>query len=208
MNNPLTAIVAYTDYLQKRFEHGQRADTDLERLHRIGEAASRLQRFCRDLTDYSRPESTLLAPIDVHTVLDRALGFCMHGLRSADITVVRSYRDVPLIMGKDTQLTQVFVNLITNASHAMEHGGTLRIDTIRRDNEVLVEVADEGHGIPADVLPRIFDSYFTTKPRGSGIGLGLSIVKQVIVAHGGQVRAAAREPRGTVFSILLPIGMG
>jgi signal transduction histidine kinase len=208
INNPLTAIIAYTDYLQKRMQVRDPSDTDVDRLHRIAEAAGRIQRFCRDLTDYSRPGARLRAPVDLHDVIDRALGFCMHGLRGADITVDRSYRDIPMIQGTDTQLTQVFVNLITNAWDAMPGGGTLSIRTAQDDSFVRIEVADEGGGIPRDVLPRIFESYFTTKARGRGVGLGLSIVKQIIADHGGRVTAAVRDPQGTVFSIELPIGMG
>ena len=113
LNNPLTAIVAYSDYLTRRLKDHELPDSDIGRLMKITEAAMRIQRFCRELTDYSRPTHTLHAPIDIHDVIDRALSFCVHGLRSQDIAVERVYRDVPMVVGVDTALTQVFVNLIT-----------------------------------------------------------------------------------------------
>jgi signal transduction histidine kinase len=207
LNNPLTAIVAYSDFLLKRLESQGIAETDVDRLRRIAEAATRIQQFCRELVDYSRPGG-LHGPVDLHAILDRALGFCMHSLRSAEITVARTYRDIPLVPGVDGQLTQVFVNLFTNAWHAMsESGGTLSIVTRASGESVVVEVADEGLGIEEAALPYIFDSYFTTKPRGQGVGLGLSIVRQIVRDHGGSIGAQRRIPRGTVFHVELPVGM-
>jgi C4-dicarboxylate-specific signal transduction histidine kinase len=210
LNNPLTAIVAYTDFLERRLAMRRAPHTDLERLRRIAEAAARIQHFCRELTDYSRPAGRLHGPIDLHEVIDRALRFCMHGLRDSDITVERRYRDVPIVEGIDGQLTQVFVNLITNAAHAMSgmQGATLNITTRADATHVEVTIADDGHGIPEDTLPRIFDSYFTTKAQGEGVGLGLSIVRRIVSDHGGTIRAENRPEGGTVFSIALPIGMG
>ena len=203
LNNPLTAIIAYADFLSKRLREQGVGDADLERLMRIHEAASRIQVFCRDLTDYSRVSGSLRSRVDLHGVIDRALGFCMHGLRQADITVERVYRDIPMLEGLAPSLTQVFVNLFTNACHAMDGqgGGTLSIHTRLERSRVVVTVADDGPGVAAE---SVFDHYFTTKPRGSGVGLGLAIVKQTIQAHGGSVRAENREPTGAVFSIELP----
>jgi C4-dicarboxylate-specific signal transduction histidine kinase len=205
MNNPLTAILAYSDYLTKRFEARGAEAGDVERLARIGEAAGRIQQFTRELMDYARPAGSLMAPVDLHAVIDRALGFCMHLLRTSDIVVERSYRDIPMVVGMATPLTQVFVNLISNAGHAMDGGGTLGIRTRRRGEHVLIGVADEGHGVAPEHLERMFEPFFTTKSQASGVGLGLSIVRQVIHEHGGTIRAEHREPRGLLFTIELPI---
>ena len=204
LNNPLTAIIAYSDYLTRRMRDSSMPEGDVDRLMKINEAAVRIQRFCRELTDYSRPSGSLQTPVDVREILDRALTFCVHGLRGANITVERVYRDVPAIEGVDTALTQVFVNLITNAWHAMPSGGTLSLRARQGDDRVVVEIADEGHGIPEGDLPRIFDAYFTTKSKGSGVGLGLSIVKQIVSDHRGNIRAEPREPSGTVFVLSFP----
>jgi signal transduction histidine kinase len=205
LNNPLTAIIAYSDYLSRKL-HGHAEDSDLERLNRITEAAHRIQRYSRDLVDYSRPASGLRQPVDLHEVIDRALGFCMHGLRGAAIQVERSYGELPFVEGVDSPLTQVFVNLFTNSWHAMaDTGGTLRIQTRAERNQVIVEVADDGPGIAAEHLARVFDAYFTTKPKGVGTGLGLSIVREIVGDHGGRIQAHNREPRGALFRVILPI---
>jgi two-component system NtrC family sensor kinase len=204
INNPLTAIIAYSEFLAKRLRDREMPEGDVDRLLRINEAATRIQRFCRELTDYSRPAGSLRELCDLGSVIDRALSFCVHGLRSADITVERIYRDVPPILGVETALTQVFVNLITNAWHAMADGGVLSIRTLSRDGWVEAEVADEGCGIDQADLPRIFDAYFTTKQKGSGVGLGLSIVRQIVEDHRGTVRVERGETRGTVFVLSFP----
>ncbi len=204
LNNPLTAIIAYSDYLSRRMTEREMPEGDVDRLHKISEAAVRIHRFCRELTDYSRPAGTLRSQLDLRLVLDNALGFCLHGLRSANITVERLYREIPPVEGMETALTQVFVNLITNAWHAMPDGGTLSLRARAEDDAVIVEVADSGHGIPKANLHRVFDAYFTTKPKGSGVGLGLSIVKKIVGDHGGDIRATATEPQGTVFVLTFP----
>lgn len=206
LNNPLTAVIAFSDYLGRRLSDHAVEPTDLERLERIHEAATRIQRFSRDLVDYSRPAPRLPMPVDLHQVIDRALGFCMHGLRGAEITVERSYHDIPAIQGVESPLTQVFVNLFTNAWHAMAHGGgVLRIETRTLGDRVVVQVSDDGPGIDPQHLTRLFDPYFTTKSPGAGVGLGLSIVRQIVGDHGGSIGAANRAPRGAAFSIELPV---
>jgi signal transduction histidine kinase len=145
--------------------------------------------------------------VAIHAVIDRALGFCMHLLGSSDIVVERSYCDLPMIDGLETPLTQVFVNLITNAWHAMrDDAGTLRLATRREDDMIIIQVSDEGRGIAPENLGRLFDAYFTTKSKTTGIGLGLHIVHQIIVDHGGRISATNREPRGARFTIELPLG--
>jgi len=206
LNNPLTTIMAYSDFLIRRCEEGSGDETMVDRLARIHEAASRIQQFSRQLIDYSRPATLLPGPVAIHTVIDRALGFCMHLLRSSDIVVERSYCDLPVIDGMETPLTQVFVNLITNAWHAMrDSAGTLRLATRRDGDTMIIQVSDEGRGIAPENLGRLFDAYFTTKTKTTGVGLGLHIVHQVIVDHGGRITAANREPRGALFTIELPL---
>ncbi len=204
LNNPLTTIIAYSEFLTRRLRDRQTPAADVDRLLKINEAAVRIQRFCRQLTDYSRPAGSLQTPVDLREVLDSALSFCLHGLRSSNITIERVYQEIPPIGGVDAALTQVFVNLITNAWHAMPDGGALSLRTRSEHGLVMIEIADEGQGISTTDQHRIFEAYFTTKPRGSGVGLGLSIVQQIVNEHRGEIRAEAREPRGTVFVLSFP----
>ena len=205
LNNPLTTIVAYSDFLRRKL--ASRGDpADVERLARINEAAERILRFSRDLTAYSRPANEVPAPVAIHDVIERALVFCEHELDKTGVLIERSFGEVRPVRGVAGQLTQVFVNLFTNAAHAMRpHGGLLTIatsvtDAKDKDREVLVTITDDGHGIwTRGHLERIFEPFFTTKTDGSGTGLGLSIVRSIIQTHGGRISVAGKQPRGTVF---------
>jgi two-component system NtrC family sensor kinase len=207
LNNPLTSIIAYSDYLRKKAERGSGDPADLDRFSRIKEAAERILRFSRDLTEYSRPRKVVPAPVPIHEVIDRALVFCEHELDKTGVMVERNFGDVPPVRGVAGQLTQVFVNLFTNAAHAMrDHGGLLSITTsITESDLVEVTIRDDGHGIDAESLPKIFDPFFTTKTDGAGTGLGLSIVQRIVSNHGGTIRADGSSPQGTVFRVELPI---
>ena len=205
LNNPLTTIVAYSDFLRKKLQRSGGDAADVERLARINEAAERILRFSRDLTAYSRPANEVPAPVAIHDVIERALVFCEHELEKTGVMVERSFGEVRPVRGVAGQLTQVFVNLFTNAAHAMRgQGGLLTITTSATEEEVEVTVSDDGHGIEAENLARIFDPFFTTKTDGSGTGLGLSIVRSIVTSHGGRISVNGHDPQGTVFLLGLP----
>jgi signal transduction histidine kinase len=208
LNNPLTSIVAYSDYLRKKAERTNADPADVERLIRINEAAERILRFSRDLIAYSRPSPEVPAPVSIHDVIERALVFCEHVLVENGIAVDKRFGRVSAVRGVAGQLTQVFVNLFTNASHAMQTvtDGKLTILTSMDPSgeAVVIRIEDQGHGIDADHLPRIFDPFFTTKTDGTGTGLGLSIVRNIVESHGGRICADACADRGTVFEVALP----
>jgi len=208
LNNPLTSILAYSDYLRRKGERAGADPADLDRLARIHEAASRILRFSRDLVTYARPSTERPGPVSIHEVIDRALLFCEHVLDQTGVSVERSFGEIPQVIGVAEQLTQVFVNLFTNAAQAMhDGGGCLEILTEPSEDGAYVRVAvcDNGHGVDSDHLPRIFEPFFTTKTDGTGTGLGLSIVHGIVTAHGGQVHAESREPRGMLFYVNLPV---
>lgn len=209
LNNPLTSIVAYADYLRRRWEQERVESADRERLGRISEAAARVLAFTRDLVAYSRPSSADASAMSVHDVIERAIVFCDHVL-VAGITLVRDYAELPAIRGLHGPLTQVFVNLITNACEAMDpEGGKLTIAT-RHDADrgcVQIVVTDEGHGIRGADIERLFEPYFTTRGDGGGNGLGLNIVQTIVASHGGSVSAGHNEPRGAIFTVELPCGV-
>src|SRR6202171_4378994 len=115
---------------------------------------------------------------------------------------------LPLVPGDPGHLQQVLTNLVGNARHALEQhgqGGTIRLRTKRiGERRVLLEVADDGPGIPQAIQARIFDPFFTTKPAGVGTGLGLAIVLGIVREHGGKLHLTSNLGQGTVFSIELP----
>ena len=210
LNNPLTSIVAYTDWLIRK-QNGTAGGGDpdsLERLRRIGESASRILRFTRDLVAYARPSSEVPVPVSVHTVIDQALAFCEHVLAQHGAQVERRFGEaLPAVRGMHEQLVQVFVNLFTNACHAMPaDGGALVVSTSLTEDglRLAVFVDDNGHGIAPDQLTQIFAPFFTTKVDGRGTGLGLSIVKNIMDNHGAEIRAERTDGGGARFVLLFP----
>jgi two-component system, NtrC family, sensor kinase len=209
LNNPLTSIVGYSDYLRAKAERDQSDPNDVERLRRIGEAAARILRFSRDLMAYARPSIEPPSPVAVHAVVEQALVFCEHLFTQNGVLVHREFAaEVRPVLGVRDQLTQVFVNLFTNACHAMEsRGGTLRVMTEidRARHSVKIMVADTGDGIESETLKHIFDPFFTTKTEGRGTGLGLSIVRNIVLLHGGAIAVESAPRHGTTFFLELPI---
>jgi signal transduction histidine kinase len=211
LNNPLTSIVAYTDWLtRKQAQTPGGGDPDsLERLRRIGESASRILRFTRDLVTYARPSSEVPVPVSVHTVIEQALAFCEHVLAQHGAQVQRRFAEgVPSVRGMHEQLVQVFVNLFTNACHAMPgDGGELLVRTeLSADSlRLVVYVEDNGHGIAGDQLTQIFAPFFTTKVDGRGTGLGLSIVKNIMDNHSAEIRAERADNGGARFILAFPV---
>lgn len=208
LNNPLTSIVAYTDWLIRKA--GPEGDPDsIERLRRIGESASRILRFTRDLVAYARPSSEVPVPVSLHNVLDQALAFCEHVLAEHGAKVERAYGEaIPPVRGMPEQLAQVFVNLFTNACHAMPaDGGKLVVSTqMRLDGKaVVVTVEDNGHGIPIEHQQQIFTPFFTTKADGRGTGLGLSIVKNIVDGHEGDIYVERHASGGARFVLAFPV---
>ncbi|HEY1954707.1 MAG TPA: ATP-binding protein [Polyangiaceae bacterium] len=207
INNPLTSIVAYTDFLSKRAAAREDAD-DVERLRRIAESAHRMLRLSRDIVSYARPSSSIAQPVILSGVLEQALGFCEHLFEESGVTVERTFGDGVLpVRGHPEQLAQVFVNLFTNACHAMpDGGGKLKVVTELSPDEgrVRIVVSDNGHGISSTNLARVFLPFFTTKEEGRGTGLGLAIVKRIVESHDGEVEVESDEA-GTRFAIHLPV---
>jgi signal transduction histidine kinase len=209
LNNPLTSIVAYTDWLIRK--QGPNGDPDsVERLRRIGESASRILRFTRDLVAYARPSSEVPVSVSLHNVMDQALAFCEHVLAEHGASVERQFDTaLPAVRGMPEQLAQVFVNLFTNACHAMpQRGGKLIVATLLAADgkRVTVHVEDNGHGVANEHLLTIFTPFFTTKGEGRGTGLGLSIVKNILDNHGAEIRAEKSSLGGARFVIVFPVG--
>lgn len=207
--NPVTSIVACTDFLLKRGRAADAPAVDLEYLARIGQAADRVHTFCRDLVTYARPAYEAPGPVPIHDVIRQAFAFCEHELSRHDVDFSQEITDgIPPVLGQPGPLTQVFVNLFTNAAHAMaDHGGRLVVVTHAQDDgtRVAVTVTDTGIGIPSDVVSKIFEPFFTTKEKGRGTGLGLSIVREIIRAHRGNVEVRSTPGEGSTFTVLLPI---
>ena len=157
-----------------------------------------------NLKDFSRLDRSKVTSFNLNDGLTSSLGLARHMLKS--IQVNRRFGEIPAITCAPSQINQVFLNLITNAAQALPQAGGEITLTTRADGEgVAVEVADNGKGIPPDVLPKIFDPFFTTKEAGKGTGLGLSISYKIVQQHGGRIDVASEPGKGTRFTLWLPL---
>jgi len=217
LNNPLTSISVYGEYLLRKGERSGYDPADQEKLRRIVESADRILKFTRDLVTYARPSTEEPAFVRVRDVVEQSLLFCDHVVAEVGANVVRRFELADAkVYGVKGQLHQVFINLITNACHALPaDDGQLVVSITTADDDYLtVCIADNGAGIPAVHREKIFEPFYSTKGEGKGTGLGLSIVRNIVQQHGGTISvrdnpsadgaASGDEPTGTVFEVRLP----
>ncbi len=168
------------------------------------EGITRVKKIVQNLKDFSHVDATDEWHFaDLHLGLDSTLNIVSNEIKYK-AEVIKEYGDLPEVECLSSQLNQVFMNLLVNASHAIEERGTITIRSGQRDNEVWVEITDTGKGIPAENLKKIFDPFFTTKPVGSGTGLGLSLSYGIIEKHHGRIEVQSVVGSGTTFRICLP----
>ncbi len=172
------------------------------------EGISRVRQIVQDLKDFSHVDALQeWQVVQLHQGIDSTLNVVGSELRYK-AEVVKEYGEVPEIECLSSQINQVVMNLVVNAAHAMgdrSERGRIVIRTGSADGEAWFEVADNGSGIPKDVLPRIFDPFFTTKPIGKGTGLGLSLSYGIVQKHQGRITVDSEVGRGTTFRVTLPL---
>jgi len=171
--------------------------------------AERATQIVLSLKDFSRLDDATPHPVDLHACMDSTLLILNNRLKK-EITVIRNYGNIPLVEGYAGLLYQVFMNLLSNAIDALENLTQEKLIAItiecRGQDTVMIKIADNGSGIPLEKQAQIFDTFFTTKPRGVGTGLGLAISREIIVEkHGGKITYQSEEGVGTEFAIALPI---
>ena len=203
INNPLAVIVGQAQLLSRRPldpEHVQRVD-------QIRTSAMQAAKIVRELQTFVRPRPREVTLVDLRDVIARILALREDALRVGGIALVREIAaSVPLVRGDASQLEQVLLNLVLNAEQALAGcpEGRIAVRLHAHEGRVRVAVADTGPGIPADVLPRIFEPFFSTKPVGQGTGLGLSICYSIVQSHGGRLTADSRPGLGATFVVDLP----
>jgi signal transduction histidine kinase len=167
-------------------------------------SSARISDLIKAIKEYSYMDQAPVQEVDVERGLETTLTIMHHKLKRG-ISVIREYApDLPKVMANGGELNQVWTNLIDNAADAMKGSGKLTIRTARENDFVLVEIADNGPGIPPEVKSRILDPFFTTKGVGEGIGLGLDLVNRIIKSIRGQISVTS-VPGDTRFQVRLPI---
>ncbi|HEX2689627.1 MAG TPA: ATP-binding protein [Kofleriaceae bacterium] len=207
LNNPLTSITIYSEYLVRKFASRGPEPSDLEKLQRIGASAQRILRFSRDLIQYARPSGRDLQAVDLSVVVRQSVSICEHLIERSGVNFgVEVDPDLPVIQAVDGQLEQVLTNLITNAVHAVETGGQVVVRAhADSPSTVVLEVVDSGPGIAEADREKIFEPFFTTKSDGKGTGLGLPIVRNIVEQHRGEIRVDRSDLGGAAFRVILPI---
>jgi nitrogen-specific signal transduction histidine kinase/ActR/RegA family two-component response regulator len=208
LNNPLTGVMGYSQLLQLRKDLDERARDSLLKINNL---ALRCQKIVQNLLSFARKQKPERNLSNVNDMLERTVELRNYELSVNNIEIVRDLdRNLPKTIADAHQLQQVFLNIITNAEHAMlqSHGRGRLVIRSRADlqnNNIVVEFIDDGPGIPDAQLSKIFDPFFTTKEVGKGTGLGLSLSYGIIKEHGGNIYAISRPGDGATFVIELPI---
>jgi signal transduction histidine kinase len=177
-------------------------------LSEVQQAAGRISQIVRAMKSYTYLDQAPLLEVDVHEGLENTLVIMQHKLKQG-VTVRREYSSgLPRIEAYASELNQVWTNIIDNAVDAMNGKGEIILRTYAENDHVIVEIVDNGPGIPEGIRPRIFEPFFTTKPPGSGTGLGLHISHDIVVnRHHGQLLVESK-PGETKFKVALPVRMG
>ena len=201
LNTPLTSISLLTDAAGRRTK-----DAGVhEKLEKIDAERRRAADIIRSLTSLSRSRQINAVDSDLRSIVEAALDE-VRRYRKKGVPIEVNLGDVPLRMRADPlQLQEVVVNLVKNAIDATDHG-SVRVRLEERPGFYAVVVSDTGSGMSAEVLSRVFDPTFTTKPRGEGLGLGLPLAKHIVAGHGGTIEATSRPGAGSTFTVLLPRG--
>ncbi|MCU1319539.1 MAG: histidine kinase [Edaphobacter sp.] len=214
VKNPINAMVVHLELLRsKLMSGGAEAFGGAQRhVDILAGEMQRLDRVVQTLADFSRPMELKLREQDLRHVVGAVMELTAAEMQENGVRVVVEAPQEPLMVRVDAeQMRQALLNLILNGMQAMPGGGVMRV-TMHRDHQfAVVEVEDEGEGIPAELLPRIFELYFTTKPKGSGIGLAMTY--RILQMHGGAMGVRSNIDRmaadhGTTFTLRLPIAAG
>jgi PAS domain S-box-containing protein len=201
-NNPLGIILGFAQGLLESMDPG---DPDYAQIRIIADEAKRCERLVQELLEFGRPKDADFIQVHIEEIIQRTMNLVQpHAAKNGVDTALESDDKLPSLWADPQQLQQVLLNLSLNAVDAMPKGGRLTVKAARLNNEVMIAVEDTGIGIDADLLPRIFQPFVTSKKR-RGLGLGLPICDRIVKAHGGRIRVRSRAGEGTIFLVYLPL---
>jgi two-component system NtrC family sensor kinase len=209
INNPLSGILTYAKLLEKwlkRHEIENKEEEAVQCLELIAGESRRCGEIVKNLLTFSRSAPMNVETTDLNVIVDRSIRLVKHQLEMGGIQLQLDLADgLPLIQCDPGHIEQVLLALIMNAIDAMPHGGNLWLHTRLSDcDQVQIEVRDDGSGIPAEILPRIFEPFLTTKETGRGVGLGLAVSHSIIERHSGRIEVQSELGKGTTFLVTLP----
>jgi two-component system NtrC family sensor kinase len=210
VNNPIGSVINLTMLLRRIMGSGGippgREEEFRRHLQRIEEETTRVGRIVSDLLSFARRSKPQRDPSDLNAIVGKTVDLLHHKLDLAGVDAKLDLDPAPAAVPCDrSQIEQVVINLVMNAAEAVGKGGKVVVRTRQEPGSALLEVEDDGPGIPEDVLPRIYDPFFTTMDAGKGVGLGLAVVYGIVEAHGGSIDVDSRAGEGATFTVRLPM---
>jgi two-component system NtrC family sensor kinase len=209
INNPLQALRSGLTLIQAEVTEGTDPAEVVRDLQLIDQEVKRISDLMLRLREFSRPVRLETHPIDLHALLETILNLTGKQMQRHQVRVkIERDPSLPVMMASPDQLTQVFMNLVLNAIDAMPDGGLLTISTVvdraHADFPVVcIAVTDTGVGIPPEVLPRVFEPFYTSKKDGTGLGLAISF--EIVKSLGGEITVASQPGAGATFTVVLPL---
>jgi two-component system NtrC family sensor kinase len=202
LNEPLGRILGFAQLIKKAGNLDAQQSEDIER---IVKASLYTREIIKKLMIFSRQMPRQISSVNMNDIIDNILYFIDVRFHSRGITIQKNLEEsLHTIQADEVQMSQVLVNLITNAIQAMPKGGKVTISTKNREKRVLVSVKDTGVGMSPELKAKIFEPFFTTKAVGHGTGLGLSVVQGIIDSHKGKIAVTSHPGKGSKFEIVLP----
>jgi signal transduction histidine kinase len=226
INNPLTYVSLNVDlvvtelgHLLAKYAEGvapARVGTTPQKLASLREMLEesrnglrRIRDVVKNLQSLSRPPKGKRELFSLNELLDESLAMARNHIEHR-ATVIKRYGVLPALLGDRSAIGQVFLNLLLNAAQALPEGlapeNEIAVTTSVLEGEIAIDIRDTGAGIPADVLPHIFEQFYTTKPIGEGTGLGLAVSHRIVIEHGGQISVDSEIGRGSTIRVVLPLG--
>jgi two-component system NtrC family sensor kinase len=212
INNPLAGILTYAKLIKKWIARGikdeEQKQEAIESLDLIASESKRCGELLQNLLSFSRTAPMNMSLSDLNIVIARTIRLAEHKAEISGVLLqVDLDRNLPPLQCDSAQIEQVALALVINAIDAMPHGGNLWVSTraLPGNEQIELQVRDDGVGIPPEILPHIFDPFTTTKEVGKGVGLGLAVSKGIVERHGGQIEVVSELGVGTTFRIILPM---
>ncbi|HUI29904.1 MAG TPA: ATP-binding protein [Candidatus Acidoferrales bacterium] len=212
INNPLFGVLNLAALLERIVKEDgiplERVPEFKKYLGQIINETSRVGRIVSDLLAFSRRSKPQTAYVDLNAVISTTLMILSHRLKLGNVELkLQLQDDLPRIECDGSQMQQVVINLVMNGAEACQNKGqgTVAITTAQEKDFIVLEISDDGDGIPSEIMSKIFDPFFTTKGEGKGVGLGLSVVYGIVDAHGGDIAVDSKVGEGTTFKVTLPI---
>ena len=211
INNPLAIIGEKAGWMQdlldeEGFQESENFKEFEQSVNKIEEHVERARKITHNMLGFARKMEHRLDDVDINNVLNQTIELLQSHAQTNNIEISKDFQsELPIIESDQSQLQQVFLNLINNAIDAVEKDGLIEVKTRKKDSQIVVTIKDNGPGIAEEHLKKVFDPFFTTKETGKGIGLGLSVSYTITKKLGGTIKVESKISEGAVFSVKLPI---